>query len=601
VVAKLLVPQVATTTEHGPSSRPTYTLRVGRIVGTYVVVGLLWIVTSDYVAELIPVRILPTLKGSLFVLVTGALLYAVLSHAAESIRTSQSRLVSSEGRFRSVVEHAPIGIFIAIQGRFHYLNPAAVKILGASSEGQLHDCPVLDRVDPQCRDAEEARLRSVVTERAPALFVPEKWVRMDGATVDVAVLAAPFDRDGEAGALVFFTDVSEQTRGEGERRLLEDQFRQAQKLESIGRLAGGVAHDFNNLLTVIAGYSEMLQQDTTAPSSLREPLQEISHAAARATDLTRQLLTFSRRQAIEPKRVAVNHLIGNIEKMLGRLIGEDVRLILSLSPDAGAISVDPGQFEQVIMNLAVNARDAMPKGGNLTIGTAVVVAGESTAHSQLSIHPGVYVSVTVSDTGTGMSPEVKAHIFEPFFTTKEQGKGTGLGLSTVYGIVKQSGGSIWADSAPGQGCTFRMLFPAVQAEVSASPSAELAESVFGTETILLAEDEPGVRKFVHQALERCGYTVLDAANGREALACAAAYGRPIHLLLTDSVMPEMGGAELAGFFQSAHPGIPVLCMSGYADRPWVPFAAEMRHIQKPFTAETLLVRIRSLLQASQSA
>jgi CheY-like chemotaxis protein len=196
---------------------------------------------------------------------------------------------------------------------------------------------------------------------------------------------------------------------------------------------------------------------------------------------------------------------------------------------------------------------------------------------------------------------VKAHIFEPFFTTKEQGKGTGLGLSTVYGIVKQSGGSIWADSAPGQGCTFRMLFPAVQAEVPASPSAEFAKSVFGTETILLAEDEPGVRKFVHQALERYGYTVLDAANGREALASAAAYGRPIHLLLTDSVMPEMGGAELAGLFQSAHPGIPVLCMSGYADRPWVPFAAEVRHIQKPFTAETLLVRIRSLLQASQSA
>lgn len=601
MVGKLLVPQVASKTQHGPSSRSGYTLRVGRIVGTYVTIGLLWIVTSDYVAESIAVRILPTIKGSLFVLVTGALLYAVLSHAAESIRTSQSRLVASEARFRSVVEHAPVGVFIAIKGRFHYLNPAALKILGASSGGQLHGCAVLDRVDPQCREAEEARLRSVVTERATALFATEKWVRMDGVQMDVAVLAAPFDQDGEAGALVFFTDVSDQTRSEDERRLLEDQFRQAQKLESIGGLAGGVAHDFNNLLTVIAGYSEMLQQDTTVNSSLREPLQEISRAAARATDLTRQLLTFSRRQATEPKRMAVNQLLGNIEKMLGRLIGEDVRLVFSLSPDAGAISVDPGQFEQVIMNLAVNARDAMPQGGNLTIATALVVAGESKAHSQLAIIPGMYVSITVSDNGVGMSAEVRAHIFEPFFTTKELGKGTGLGLSTVYGIVKQSGGFIWADSAPGQGCAFRMLFPAVEAEASAGPSAELTERVVGTETILLAEDEPGVRKFVHQALERHGYTVLDAANGREALACAATYGRPIHLLLTDSVMPEMGGAELAGLFQSAHPGIPVLCMSGYTDRPWVPFAAEVRHIQKPFTAETLLVRIRSLLQASQSA
>jgi PAS domain S-box-containing protein len=562
---------------------------------------VLWIVVSDRVAESIPIHYLPTMKGTLFVLVTGALLYAVLSHAAASMRAFQRRLVSSEERFRSVVEHAPVGIFSAIEGRFHYLNPAALKILGASSDAQLRDRPVLDRVDAEFRAAEEARLRSVVIDRGTALFAPETWLRLDGSHVNVAVLAAPFQQDGERGALVFFTDISEQARSQDERRLLEEQFRQAQKLESVGRLAGGVAHDFNNLLTVIAGYSQMLQADTATHRDLLEPLREISRAAARASDLTRQLLTFSRRQKAAPKRIAVNHLLGNIEKMLRRLIGEDIRLVLSPGADAGAISMDPGQFEQVIMNLAVNARDAMPQGGTLSIRTALVVAGESASTRQLSIGPGVYVSVMVADTGCGMSPEVKAHIFEPFFTTKEQGKGTGLGLSTVYGIVRQSEGFIWADSAPGQGCTFRMLFPSVQAEDPASQPAGVAPNVLGTETILLAEDEPNVRKFIHQALERHGYTVLDAADGREALACAAACERPIHLLLTDSVMPEMGGAELAGLFQAAHPGIPVLSMSGYADRPRVAFAADVQHIQKPFTAETLLVRIRSLLETSQCA
>jgi two-component system, cell cycle sensor histidine kinase and response regulator CckA len=570
-------------------------------VAAYVSLGLLWIITSDYAAELIHLRFLATVKGTLFVLVTGALLYAVLSHAAESIQASQNRLIHSEERFRSVVEHAPIGIFFSTHGRFQYLNPAALETLGADSDEELRGSPVLDRVDPAWREAAEARLRNVAEERATAPFAQERWLRVDGTGVDVAVSAAPFQRDGEPGALVFFADVSEQTRSEAEKRLLEDQFRQAQKLESIGRLAGGVAHDFNNLLTIIGGYSQMLLDDPTLRGGQRESLEEISRAAGRATDLTRQLLTFSRKQTSAPRQVAVNDLLGNVQKMLGRLIGEDIRLLLSLSPDAGVISVDPGQFEQVIMNLAVNARDAMPQGGKLSIETARVVAGESAAPARLSIAPGVYVSVTVSDTGVGMSADVKTHVFEPFFTTKEPGKGTGLGLSTVYGIVRQSGGFIWADSAPGQGCSFRMLFPAVEADVPASQPAAVVQTLFGSETILLAEDEPGVRKYVRQALERHGYTVLDAANGREALARAATCGQPIHLLLTDSVMPEMGGAELAGLFHSAHPGIPVLCMSGYTDRPWTPSAAEVHHIQKPFTAEALLARVRSLLEASKSA
>ncbi len=567
----------------------------------YVSLGLLWIVITDYVADLVHIRFLPTAKGTLYVLVTGALLYAVLTHALDSIRASRRRMAASEERFRRVVEHAPIGIFIQTDGRFQYLNPAALKILGASGDRQLRDCPVLDRVDPACRDAEEARLRSVVMERSTALFEQEKWLRLDGSPVDVTVSAVPFERDGEPGALVFFNDVSEQTRSEAGRRLLEEQFRQAQKLESVGRLAGGVAHDFNNLLTVISGYTQMLQDDAAIHDGLREPLEQISRAAARAADLTRQLLTFSRRQINAPRRVAVNELLGGVEKMLRRLIGEDIRLVLSLSPDAGAISVDPGQFEQVIMNLAVNARDAMPQGGKLAIETARVVAGDSSGHSRLAVPPGMYASVIVSDTGTGLSAEAKAHIFEPFFTTKEPGKGTGLGLSTVYGIVKQSGGSIWADSAAGHGCVFRMLFPSVEASSPASRAPAPAVNLSGAETILLAEDEPGVRQYVHQALELHGYTVLDAANGREALACAEACGRPIGLLLTDCVMPEMGGAELAAVFQSRYPGIPVLRMSGYTDQQRAPSAAGVHHIQKPFTAEALLGRMRSLLEASQGA
>ena len=569
-------------------------------MATYISIALAWIVASLYAANLVHFRLLPVAEGVAFVLVTGGWLYGVLSHAVESIRASRRRLVASEERFRRVVEHAPIGIFIETNGRFHYLNPAALKILGASSGQQLRDSAVLDRVDPACRDAEEARLRNVVTERATALFEREKWVRLDGSSLDVAVSAVPFERDGEPGALVFFSDVSEQTRNEAARRLLEDQFRQAQKLESVGRLAGGVAHDFNNLLMIISGYTQMLREDIALDDRLRDPLEQISRAAARAADLTRQLLAFSRRQISAPQQRAVNELLGGVEKMLRRLIGEDIRLVLSLSPDAGAISVDPGQFEQVIMNLAVNARDAMPQGGRLTVETARVVAGDASTHSRLAVLPGMYTSVTVSDTGTGMSPEAKAHVFEPFFTTKEAGKGTGLGLSTVYGIVKQSGGSIWADNAPGQGCVFRMLFPTVEAGFQAGPAPALAVNLSGDETILLAEDEPGVRKYVHQALELYGYTVLDAANGREALACLETCGRPIHLLLTDCVMPEMGGAELAAICQARHPGIPVLCMSGYTDQPRVPSSAGVHHIQKPFTAEALLGRMRSLLESAQA-
>jgi len=380
-----------------------------------------------------------------------------------------------------------------------------------------------------------------------------------------------------------------------ERKQLEEQLRQAQKLESIGRLAGGVAHDFNNLLTIITGYSEMALAETGEHHFLREALVEIAEAAARATTLTRQLLTFSRRQIAQPRRIVLNDLLRDFEKMLARLLGEEIELELALDAEAGVFMADPGQIEQVVMNLAVNARDAMPCGGKLVIATSRTTAGEEFAQTRLAVAPGPWVVLSVSDTGCGMTPEVKAHIFEPFFTTKGPGKGTGLGLSTVWGIVQQSGGFIGVDGEPGRGTTFKLLFPAVEPKPKGECLAEPADSPSGKETILVAEDEPAVRNYALQVLEKHGYTILAACNGREALFAARQYPGDIHLLLTDVVMPQMGGAELATAFAAARPSARILCMSGYSERLWPEARAGHNYIQKPFTPSALLSQVRLVL------
>jgi two-component system cell cycle sensor histidine kinase/response regulator CckA len=381
------------------------------------------------------------------------------------------------------------------------------------------------------------------------------------------------------------------------RKRLEEQFRQAQKLESVGRLAGGVAHDFNNLLTVIMGYGQMLLADLPAEDPMRESLAEIAHAASRAEELTRQLLAFSRNQISEPKNIVLNETLRNFEKMLGRLLGEDVTVSMSLAPEAGVIRADPGQIEQVVMNLAVNARDAMPQGGRLVIETSAIVADEQFAQAHFGVSPGPYVVLSVSDTGVGMSPEVKAHIFEPFFTTKEQGKGTGLGLSTVYGIVRQAGAAISVYSEPGHGTTFKFFFPSVEGPADSAPAALPASLPVADATILLAEDEPTVRLYTQRILERQGYTVLPAGNGAVAMEVARQYPGQIHLLLADIIMPVMGGGELAREFAAVRPGIPVLCMSGYADELSPP---PQHMIQKPFTPSALLSRIHELLSPVES-
>jgi CheY-like chemotaxis protein len=336
-------------------------------------------------------------------------------------------------------------------------------------------------------------------------------------------------------------------------------------------------------------------------------VEEVLKAAVRATSLTEQLLAFSRRQPSRTEIVVLNELVENVEKMLGRLIGADVNVALRLDPAAGNIRADAVQIEQAIMNLVLNARDAMPNGGKLGIETAHLSVDEGFAASHPDLAPGEYLELTVTDTGTGISPEVKVHIFEPFFTTKPQGKGTGLGLSTVYGIVKQCGGSIAVWSEVGRGAEFRILLPAVEAP--AVPAQRVDAAVvpavtmpWGTETILLAEDEEGVRRFVLESLERRGYRVLGCCNGREAIERARQHPGAIDLLITDAVMPEMGGAELAAQFADCHPGVPVLCMSGYSAMVWPgAAAAEGSYLQKPFTPAALLMRVRALLDAVRAS
>jgi PAS domain S-box-containing protein len=380
-----------------------------------------------------------------------------------------------------------------------------------------------------------------------------------------------------------------------ERKQLEEQLRQAQKLESVGRLAGGLAHDFNNLLTVITGFGQMTLDELPLRHPLRDGVEEVLNAAARATSLTRQLLAFSRRQPSRTEIIVLNDLVEGVQKMLGRLIGANMNLALRLDPAAGAIRADAGHIEQVIMNLVINARDAMPNGGSLVIETARQTSGESLAASHPDLAPGQYAVLTVTDTGTGISPEAMAHIFEPFFTTKRPGKGTGLGLSTAYGIVKQCGGSISVQSELGRGATFTIFLPAVEAPRGEVPALSTATMSSGGETILLADDEPGVRRFVRMTLENHGYRVLECSNGLEAIERARQHPDAIHLLLTDAVMPEMGGEELAAQFAACRPGVPVLCMFAYAGTVWPGATVEGSCLQKPFTAAVLLTRVRALL------
>jgi two-component system cell cycle sensor histidine kinase/response regulator CckA len=512
-------------------------------------------------------------------------------------READEQIRESERRFRELAESVREVFFVVEPGtgRVLYVNPAYEEVFGHSRE-HAYSTPNAwsEGIHPEDREEALAAEREAARtgEYQAAVY---RIVRPDGATRWIRGRATPV-RD-EAGRIIRLVGVAEDI---SDLKRTEEQFRQAQKMEAVGRLAGGVAHDFNNLLTAILGYAELLLQDLAPESEHRMDVVEIRTAAQRAARLTGQLLAFSRQQVLQLTVLSVNDVVKNLEKLLRRLIGEDVILHTRLAPDAGNVRADAGQLEQVIVNLAVNARDAMAAGGTLTIETANAELTEAyiEAHQPAA---GPYIMLAVTDTGAGISPENRSRIFEPFFTTKEQGKGTGLGLSTVYGIVKQSGGYIWVYSEPGRGATFKLYLPRVDAPVeSPAPGRPTEGTPLGTETVLLAEDDEQLRKLVRGFLERVGYRVLAAASAAEALGQAREHEGPVHLLLTDVVMPGQSGRELAGLLAETRPEIRTLFMSGYTDAAIMDqgiLERGLEYLQKPFTPAVLARRVRDVLDA----
>jgi hypothetical protein len=425
--------------------------------------------------------------------------------------------------------------------------------------------------------------------------------KKDGAVIDVEVTVNDLDFNGTASRLVLASDVTQRVRAEAALRKSEDQLRQAQKMEAVGNLAGGVAHDFNNLLSVILSYSSMLASDMTASDPRRGDLEEIHAAGERAVDLTRQLLAFSRKQILQPRIVDLRDVVIGMDKMIRRLIGENIEFTVLAPAELGRVLVDPGQVEQIVMNLCVNSRDAMPGGGKLTVETANVELDAKYAAEHLGATPGPHVMLAVTDSGTGMDKATLARMFEPFFTTKGPGKGTGLGLATVFGIVQQSGGTVWVYSELGRGTTFKVYFPqadpALATEVRRTRPPE-STVVGGTETILLVEDEESVRGLVRTVLRRFGYHVLEAQSGGDAFLICEQHEATIHLLLTDVIMPRMSGRQLADRLRPIRPEMKVLYMSGYTDNSIVHHGvldSGVAFLQKPITPETLGRKVREVL------
>ena len=515
-----------------------------------------------------------------------------------ALRSAQNGLRYSESNFRSLVTHAPYGICRCDSaGILLEANPALVKILGYASSSEL----VGRNLANQYADIQEwfslaDQFRSLKRFHGQVA----EWVCKDGSSVMVRLSGRAIHGEGNAAFFELFAeDVTEQ-------RTLEQQLQQAQKMESVGRLAGSIAHDFNNLLMVISGYGEFLMERIGSDVSLRASVQEIANAAERATSLTRQLLAFSRKQMLAPKVLDLNALVKENLKMLTRMIGEDIDLVMRAGAEIGAVKADPGQIDQVIMNLAVNARDAMPDGGKLTIETADVTCDEEYVRSNPSLTTGEYVMLTISDTGVGMDAATQLHIFEPFFTTKGL-KGTGLGLSTVYGIIQQSRGYIQVSSQPGKGTSFRIYLPRVGATGQAiprEPSITTAKPEQALETILLVEDESSLRNLSRQFLESQGYTVLEAAEGAAAIQICDSHPGPIHLLLTDLIMPGINGRELARRVGAMRPETKVLYMSGYTENVIAHDAILEEGIallQKPFSLSTLKTKVREKLSSASRA
>jgi two-component system, cell cycle sensor histidine kinase and response regulator CckA len=486
--------------------------------------------------------------------------------------------------------------------RIREWNPAAECIFGWS-EAEACDKDIRELIVPP----EEHELRFVQMEKILAEGGGSRTISVNTTKSGKRITCEWFrthlkDEAGNlAGVLSMANDITEEKKAEEALAQSLEQLRQSQKIEAVGRLAGGVAHDFNNLLTVITGYCELMMIKIGEGNPLLQDLQEVSKSADRAAGLTRQLLAFSRRQILQPKVLEIDTLVPEMDKMLRRLIGEDIDLVTILGADAGKVKFDPGQIEQVIANLVINSRDAMPDGGAITIETANVELDQAFVRKHGGAWPGPHVMLAVSDTGCGMSPEILSKAFDPFFTTKEKGKGTGLGLSTVFGIVNQSGGCIYVYSEPGRGTTMKIYLPRVTGETSPKDEkrdAGFEDRLHGSETILIVEDEETLRKLASSILEGYGYTVLTAGDGEEALQLLSDRQGIPHLVLTDVVMPKMGGRGLSDRIKSIHPGTRVLFMSGYTDNAIVHQGVlnpGVSYLQKPFTPKALARKVREVL------
>jgi len=510
----------------------------------------------------------------------------------------RKRAEEEQRKLIALVENSTDSIALALpEGPVLYLNPAGLRLVGLDSLEQARNRTILDLL------SEEGSLR-MREEGLPAALRTGHWEGelhyrhcKSGATIPAVLTAFPI-RTPQTGEPIALACVG---RDITERKQMEEQLRQAQRMEAIGQLAGGVAHDFNNLLTAILGYAELVLDELRSGDPLLASVLEIKKAGERAASLTQQLLAFSRRQILQPKLICLNDVVAEVDQMLRRLIGEHIDMTIVREPALGAVKADPGQIHQVILNLAINARDAMADGGKLTIETANMDLDAESAHRHYGVPPGRYVTLAVRDTGHGMDQEMQSRVFEPFFTTKGRGRGTGLGLSTVYGIVRQSGGHVRVESEPGKGAAFQVYLPRREEPVEAAQAHSVPGPARGSETILLVEDEAGVRRLIRAVLERHGYTVLEAPDGMEALRISAGHSGPVDVLVTDVVMPQISGSELADRLAAFYPNMKVLFMSGYADDEIVRKGVSEDgriFLQKPFTPEAVTSRIRDLLDAN---
>ena len=518
---------------------------------------------------------------------------AVLNiYDGKGLRESQQK---KEGKFRAIFERVATGIaLVDTEGRLMESNPALQKMLGYSEE-ELRNRFLTELLSSEDPTADIELYQELISGKRDHFQIEKRHLQKDGSLIWGLVNASLFRDEKEAPEFAIFMieDITE-------RKQLENQFLQSQKMETVGRLAGGIAHDFNNLLTVLSGYAQLSLQGVGENDPIKGNLEEIKKATEKAAGLTHQLLAFSRRQILDMKVIDLNAVLMDLDKMLRRIIGEDIELKTILAEDLGRVKTDRGQIEQVILNLVVNARDAMPKGGKLLLETSNIEFDEDYVRHHIGAKRGWYILLSVSDTGCGMPPDVREHIFEPFFTTKKKGEGTGLGLSTVYGIIKQSGGNIWVYSEINQGTTFKIYLPRVEEDVDSFPPRDDSEHLpKGNETVLLVEDDVSVRELAARVLRDQGYTVLEATQGHEALSLAHEWkGRKVDLLLTDVVMPQMGGRELVSQFRELHPNVKVLFISGYSDNTIIHqvIVKPGDHLlQKPFSLTVLAKKVREVL------